>query len=121
MLCRKLRWICRKHSNDVARQVEEPSKATIFVSQQIYVALDVTLYHGWKTRKYRHRCISGLTVCEVLRPVAPFSVAFVRYIIKNLQVYSNFLYFSFSLDDRSVDIEPAYSRTNSLKSGDFKR
>ena len=22
--CRKLRWICRKHSNDVARQVETP-------------------------------------------------------------------------------------------------
>ena len=26
VLCRKLRWICRKHSNDVARQVETPSK-----------------------------------------------------------------------------------------------
>ena len=27
--CRNLRWICRKHSNDVASQVETPDKATI--------------------------------------------------------------------------------------------
>ena len=29
--CRKLRWICRKHSNDVVRQIETPGKSTIFV------------------------------------------------------------------------------------------
>ena len=32
--CRKLMWICRKHSNDVARQVEIPGKSTIFVARQ---------------------------------------------------------------------------------------
>ena len=37
--CRKPRWICRKHSNDVARQVETPSKSTIFVVRHdFYVA-----------------------------------------------------------------------------------
>ena len=57
VLCRKLTWICRKHSNDVARQVETPSKRTIFVERQIYlaarhtfhVASVVTLYHDCKT------------------------------------------------------------------------
>ena len=52
MFCRKLRWICRKDSKDVTRQVETPSKRTIFVAQQIYlvgrhnfhVASVVTLY-----------------------------------------------------------------------------
>ena len=31
--CRKLRWMCRKHSNDVMGQVEIPGKATIFVAR----------------------------------------------------------------------------------------
>ena len=35
--CRKLRWKCRKHSNDVARQVEIPGKSTVFVARQIYL------------------------------------------------------------------------------------
>ena len=35
--CRKLRQICRKHSNDVVRQVEVPGKPTIFVVRQIYL------------------------------------------------------------------------------------
>ena len=50
-------WICCKLSNDVARQVETPSKRTDFVVQQIYlvvrrnfhVASVVTLYHECKT------------------------------------------------------------------------
>ena len=33
--CRKLRWICRKNSNDFMRQVEIPGKSTIFVARQI--------------------------------------------------------------------------------------
>ena len=28
-----LRWICRKYSNDIVRQVETPSKRTIFVAR----------------------------------------------------------------------------------------
>ena len=56
VLCCKLRWICRRHSNDVMRQVETPTKAAIFVARQIYlvprrnfhVALEVTSYHDWK-------------------------------------------------------------------------
>ena len=32
--CRKLRRICRKHSNDVERQGEPPGKSTIFVARQ---------------------------------------------------------------------------------------
>ena len=32
--CRMLRWVCRKHSNDVARQVEILGKSTIFVERQ---------------------------------------------------------------------------------------
>ena len=34
VLCRKLRWICRKHSNNVVRQVEMSGKLTIFVARQ---------------------------------------------------------------------------------------
>ena len=32
VLCRKLRWICRKHSNDVVQQFETPGKSTVFVT-----------------------------------------------------------------------------------------
>ena len=43
VLCRKLRWICRKHSNDVARQVETQSKRTIFVSRDKFIlSRDIT-------------------------------------------------------------------------------
>ena len=35
--------ICRKHSNDVARQVEVPSKRTIFVARQIITFM----LHQW--------------------------------------------------------------------------
>ena len=55
VFCRKLRWMCRKHSKDLARQLETPGKAIIFVARQIYpvapwphdfhVALEATLYH----------------------------------------------------------------------------
>ena len=57
--CRKLRWICHKHSDDVARQVETPGKRIIFVARQIsfvvghnfLVASMVTLYHDCKQVK----------------------------------------------------------------------
>ena len=50
--CRKLRWTCRQHSNDMDRQVETRGKSTIFVARQMYpvarhdfhVALEVTIY-----------------------------------------------------------------------------
>ena len=75
VLCRKLRWICRKHANDVARQVETPSKKTTFAARHIYlvtrhnfhVASVVTLYHDCKTSKCCNGCIFSLTTCEVLR------------------------------------------------------
>ena len=41
--CRKLEWICRKHSNDVARQVETPGKSTIFVSLRLDYTMTVKL------------------------------------------------------------------------------
>ena len=97
VLCRKLRWICRKHSSDVERQVETPSKRTISVARQIYlvarhnfhVALVVTLYHDCKTSKCCNRCIFSLTACEqLLRHVALCCAAFVRYITS--QSSSNF-------------------------------
>ena len=49
VLCRKLRWICRKRSNDVARQIETTSKRTIFIARHnFHVASVVTLYHDCK-------------------------------------------------------------------------
>ena len=72
--CRKLRWVCRKHSNDVARQDEIPGKSTIFVTWQIYlvvrqifhVSSQVTLHHNCKTFRYCRRRIFSLTTCKVL-------------------------------------------------------
>ena len=57
--------MCRKYSNDVARQIETQGKATIFAVRQIYlvarhnfrVALEVTLYYDWKTSRHCNRCI----------------------------------------------------------------
>ena len=73
LLCRKLRWICCKHSSDVARQVEKPSKRTIFVARHNYhVASVVTLYHDCKTSKCCNKCIFSLTTCEALRHAALF-------------------------------------------------
>ena len=86
VLCRKLRWVCHKHSSDVARQVETPSKRTTFVVRHdFHVALVVTLYHDCKTSKYcnRYRCVFSLTTCEVLRHAASFFSAFVYYKILN--------------------------------------
>ena len=37
VLCRKLKWIFLKHSNDVKQQVETPGKLTIFVAPQTYL------------------------------------------------------------------------------------
>ena len=58
MTCRKLRWICQEHSNDVVRQVRIPGKSTLFVERQIYfvarhdlefhVALEVRSYNDCK-------------------------------------------------------------------------
>ena len=57
MPCRNLKWIHRKHSNDV----EIPGKITIFVARQIYfvvcldfhVTLEVTLSHDSKICEVR--------------------------------------------------------------------
>ena len=85
VLCRRLRWICCKLSNDVARQVETPNKRTDFVARRnFYVAPVVTLYHDCKTSKCCNRCIFSLITCELLRHVASCCAAFVRYIIKTL-------------------------------------
>ena len=60
MPCRKLRWICRKHSNDATQQVEILGKSTNFVGRQIYlvarhnfhVASEFTLHHHCETLGY---------------------------------------------------------------------
>ena len=39
VLCRKLRWICHKHSNDVVRQVEIPGKSTFFLPGISFMSL----------------------------------------------------------------------------------
>ena len=65
--------LCRKHSNDVARQVGTLSKRTIFVARcNFYVASVVTLYHDLKTSKCCNRCIFSLTTWEVLRHATSF-------------------------------------------------
>ena len=87
VLCRKLRLICCKHSNNVARKVETLSKRTIYVVRQIYlvarhnfyVASVVTLYHDCKTSKCCNRCIFSLTTCELLRHVASCFIRPVHY------------------------------------------
>ena len=87
--CRRLKWACCKHANDVGRQFETPGKWTIIVARQIYfvvrhnfhVALEVTLRHDWKISGYCNTCIFSSTTCEVLRQAAPFFAAFVRYTI----------------------------------------
>ena len=74
-----------KHSNDVARQVETPSKSPNFVTRKIWfvvrndvhITLEDALYHECKTSKCCNGCIFGLTTCQVLRHVAPFLAPFV--------------------------------------------
>ena len=97
--CRKLRWICRKHSNDVARQVEIPGKSTIlscdkfiFVARHnFHMASKVTLHHYCRTLRYCKRCIFSLITCKVF---AAFLAAFVRSIIKHL-FHENLCLFTF--------------------------
>ena len=42
MLCRKLRWICRKHSNDVARQAEIPGERKSLARDKFILSRDIT-------------------------------------------------------------------------------
>ena len=52
--CRKLWWICRKHSNDVAQRVEAPDKSTIFYicrATGLSCRLEVTLNDDPKTHR----------------------------------------------------------------------
>ena len=73
-----------KHSNSFMRQVETPSKRTIFVARHNFHVASVMLYHDRKTSKCCNRCIVSLTTCKVLRHAASFFSAFVEYIIKHL-------------------------------------
>ena len=81
--CRKLRWICRKHSNAVVWQVETQSKLTIFVARHDSCPEEVTLYHDCKRDRYCKRRIFSLTTCQLLRHVTLYWSAFVRYITKH--------------------------------------
>ena len=46
-----LGWIYRKYSNDVARQVETPSKGTIFVARDKFIlSRDITYISHWWLR-----------------------------------------------------------------------
>ena len=83
--CRKLRRICRKHSNNVARQVEMPGEQTIFVARHnFHAVLEVTSLHCCKTLRFYKRRIFSLIACEVLRHAATVFPAFFWYIIKLL-------------------------------------
>ena len=81
--CRKLRWICRKHSNAVVWQVETQSKLTIFVARHDSCREEVTLYHDCKRYRYCKRRIFSLTTCQLLRHVTLYCSGFVRYITKH--------------------------------------
>ena len=71
--CRTLKWICRKLSNDVARQVEMPVKSTIFVARHnFHVASEVTFHNYCETLRYCKRRIFSLITCEVLQHAATF-------------------------------------------------
>ena len=83
---RKLRWICRKHSNDVARQVEILCKSTI-LSLEIYlvarynfhVASELTLHYYFKTLKGEFRVQHKLSPTfepnlSQLSPEFPFKI-----------------------------------------------
>ena len=58
--CHKLRWICRKHSNDVAQQTEIPGKSTILSRDKIifilrhkfHVVSELTAHHYCKILRY---------------------------------------------------------------------
>ena len=63
---------CRKHANDVVRQV---FKHKISVAWQNYlaarhdfhVALGVTLYHEWKTSRCHDRCIFNINIIKAIK------------------------------------------------------
>ena len=70
MFCRKLTWTCRKHYNDVARQVETPNKAMI-------LSRDINYISYWRfcyimTRKQVDTAIDALS--EASQHAAPFAV-----------------------------------------------
>ena len=46
--CRKLRWICRKRSNDVARQVEIPVSQQFCRATNLFSSHDITFI--WRQR-----------------------------------------------------------------------
>ena len=84
-------WIYCKQPKDVARQIEIPGKATIFVARhKCYVALEVTLYHDWKASMCCNRLIFSFNTYEVMRPAAPIFAAFVQYI--NFENYSDVIF-----------------------------
>ena len=84
--CRKLRWICRKDSNNTVRQVETSEKTKLY---RATCRVEVTLCHDCKTHGYCNRRIFSLATCELLaRDVLCFAT-FVRYII--IQLFHEFL------------------------------
>ena len=76
-----MRWICHKHSNDVAQQAETPVKSKRFAAQQIcfvaphdfHVKLQDTFYCV-KQVDAAMGAFLVLTTCEVLRNAAQFFV-----------------------------------------------
>ena len=85
---RKFRWICRKHLNDIARQVETSIKSTYFIARHDFLV--AWRLHYTMTVKHVDTCsrdIFSLTAWELHcdMHVASCCVAFARYIfIKHL-------------------------------------
>ena len=81
--------------NDVALQVAIPGKATIFVARQIYlvarhsfyVALEVTLYHDWKTSRCCNRDILvwiTMKYCDMLHHFCCFRAVYCKTLIPSM-------------------------------------
>ena len=81
--CRRLRWLCRKHSEIVARHDKTPVKST-FLSRDTNLMSrrsDIMLQHLYRSF---NTCTFSLTTCAMLRHTTKCFAAVVRYIIKHL-------------------------------------
>ena len=88
--CRRLRWLCRKHSNNVARHDKIPVKSILLSRGKDILSHDTSLMSRrcdimlWLyTFRSCNRCIFSLTTCAVLRPTT-YLLLSVWYIGKHL-------------------------------------
>ena len=81
--CRRLRRLCRNHSNSVVRHDKTPVKSTLLSRDMSFLREGVTLCCDFYTFRSCNTCTFSLTACAVLRHTTYFFAA-VRYIIKHL-------------------------------------